>query len=555
MRTRVSHAIVAAIAGMMCTAAAAGPPPFQPRLLKPPTIRANPNPAVPLAAIVEFTADRPVTVSATIHDGKSERAIPFPGKPQRRHELVLLGFKPARKHAIQLTLHDGKGNSSAVEKRLSFTTRRLPADFPPLSCPVSRPQKMEPGVTLFNCFQWVNDVANEGLGYIIAVDAAGEVVWYCRTDHPISDVKRLKNGNLIYLRQHRVHPWTEAVQIDMLGNVVRDWYAAARVEPGSGPRGAIALAVDTLHHEVLETPGGNLRAITTEVRRLPRYPASDTVPRPPQRPANVVGDVIVEFTPAGRVVKRWHLHDLLDTTRVGHGSCSRFWDTRCYKVFLANGGTRDWSHANGLFLDPKSGAMIVSVRHQDAIFKIDPKTNKVAWILANPDGWSPPFRKLLLKPDGKVSWPFHQHAPKLTAKGTLLVYDNGNYRAAGGKRIRAASRNRTRVVEYAVDEKKRTVKQLWEYHGTKPYLCPLFGDVDLLPKTGNVLITDGGMMTDRRNRRTYQIPSDRQWARIVELDRASKNAKVFELHVGSDKPGRFGWSLYRSERLPGLYVQ
>ncbi|MFQ5734920.1 MAG: aryl-sulfate sulfotransferase, partial [Planctomycetaceae bacterium] len=174
-------------------------------------------------------------------------------------------------------------------------------------------------------------------------------------------------------------------------------------------------------------------------------------------------------------------------------------------------------------------------------------------ILANPAGWSPRFRKLLHKPKGKLLWPFHQHSPKLTSAGTLLVYDNGNYRAPAFKRKRPPSRNRTRVVEYAIDEKNRTVKQLWEYHGDKPYLCPLFGDVDRLPKTGNILITDGGLITDRRNRRTDRIPADRQRARIVELDRKDSDAKVFELRIGRDKAGRFGWSVYRSERLPSLY--
>ena len=554
MLRTVSFAALALSISATAPCAESADPPFQPKLLKQPVLRANPNRAVPLAAIVEFIADRKVTVSAEIRDGKATRRITFAGPALQKHRLVLLGFKPARTHSIQLTLHDGKGNAVKAGKALSFTTGRLPADFPPITCPISKPDKMEPGVTMFNCFQWINDVANEGLGYIIAVDSAGEVVWYCRTDHPISDVKKLKNGDLVYLRQHRVRPWTEAVRIDMLGNVVRDWYAAARVEPGTGPANAIPLAVDTLHHDVIETGGGNLRAITTEVRRLARYPTSDSLRSAPLRPANVVGDVIVEFQPNGKIVKRWHLHDLLDTSRVGHGSCSRFWDTRCYKAYRANGGTRDWSHANGLSIDPKTGAMIVSVRHQDAIFKIDPKTDKVAWILANPSGWSAPFRKLLLKPQGTVLWPYHQHSPKITSQGTLLVYDNGNYRAPGFRRPRPASRNRTRVVEYAIDEKNRTVKQIWEYHGDKPYLCPLFGDVDRLKKTGNIMITDGGMITDRRNRRTYQIPGDRQWARIVELDRKSSNAKVFELHIGSDKGGRFGWSVYRSERLPSLSV-
>lgn len=529
------------------TAADAGAP----RLVGKPVLNHNANRTVPLAAVVEFTTDRPVTATLTVR-GKSYRSvINESGKPSKRHRVTAVGFHPGEAHTIQIALRDAKGTLHPQKPMLEFRAPKLPAGFPPLNCTVSKPSRMEPGVTMFNLFQWIDDAANELRGYIIAVDSAGRVVWYYQADHPVSDVKQLPNGHLMYLRQHRDRPWTQAVEIDLLGNVVRSWYAAARVVGDDKPAGSTPINVDTLHHDIIPTRRGTYLAISTEVRRLRRFPVSETRLRI-QRPANVVGDAIIEFKPDGRVVKKWSLLDLLDTSRIGYGSVSRFWDTRCYKAYARSGGTRDWSHANAIDYEPKTETMVVSVRHQDAIIKIDGKTGKLVWILANPSGWRANWRKKLLKPVGNVEWPYHQHSPKRTTKGTLLVYDNGNYRATPPRAKLAATRNASRVVEYAIDEKAGTVKQVWEYRSKTPVVCPLFGDVDRLPKTGNMLITDGAILTDKRGRRTYKIPADRQWARIVEIDRAKEDETVFELRIGSEKPGRYGWSIYRSERLPSL---
>lgn len=528
------------------------PDQFSPKFTRPPVLKRNPNSTAPLVVIVEFETAQAVYAELRILDDQNQRFLRVAKKPQRKIRFPVLGLKAARDYTIDLYLRKKQNGNPVRVKRFQYRTPHLPADFPPLTVLTSKPEKMEPGVTMFNVYQWVDDRANEGRGYIIAVDAAGDVVWFFRADHPISDVKQLANGNLLYLRQHRIHPWTELAEIDMEGNLVRGWFAGRRVSRRKKPANLIRLNVDTLHHDVVPTGQGTFRAITTEVRRFSRYPTSEQQPNAPWRAANVVGDVIVEFQPGGKIVKRWPLLNLLDPTRLGYGSLGRFWDTRTYNVYAKSGGTRDWSHANALDLDRNTGSMIVSVRHQDAIIKIDGRTGKLAWILANPSGWKGFWRKKLLKPVGTVTWPYHQHAPKLTSRGTLLVYDNGNYRAPAFQPKLPASRNATRVVEYAIDESAMTVRQVWEYRG-EPHYCPLFGDADDLKQTGNVLITDGGLIADANNRRTESVPGDRQWARILEVSRKTGNEKVFELRIGSNRGGRFGWSVYRSERLRSLY--
>src|SRR5262245_25577898 len=111
----------------------------------------------------------------------------------------------------------------------------------------------------------------------------------------------------------------------MLGNVIGRWRPVALGSPsGLGP--ATAVKADTFHHEFMELPWRTLLTISTEVRHFDRYPSSETDPAAPRRPANVVGDVIIEFTRDGRIVNQWRLLDILDPYRIGYDSLSGFWN-------------------------------------------------------------------------------------------------------------------------------------------------------------------------------------------------------------------------------------
>ena len=56
------------------------------------------------------------------------------------------------------------------------------------------------------------------------------------------------------------------------------------------------------------------------------------------------------------------------------------------------------------------------------------------------------------------------------------MYDNGNYRARPFDRATLAPQNRSRVVEFAVDEQAMTVRQIYEYDGgdVERFYCPFY---------------------------------------------------------------------------------
>ena len=161
----------------------------------------------------------------------------------------------------------------------------------------------------------------------------------------------------------------------------------------------------------------------------------------------------------------------------------------------------------------------------------------------------------MLEPLDGLEWQYHSHAAKITPRGTLLLFDNGNFRALPPKPRMAARDSYSRAVEFAIDAKAKTAREVWKYGGPKGeiFFSPFISEADLLPTTGNVLITDGGRVLDKEGHPTDDVAKGYHFARLLEVTRADPPEKVFELLVGSgDKNDPIGWSVYRSERLPVL---
>ncbi|MGE3547546.1 MAG: aryl-sulfate sulfotransferase, partial [Kofleriaceae bacterium] len=200
---------------------------------------------------------------------------------------------------------------------------------------------------------------------------------------------------------------------------------------------------------------------------------------------DLIGDVVVVFQPDGTVTTRWSLLDRLDPDRVGYGSFSSFWSDHYPPPSVL-----DWSHGNAVSIDPSDGGAIVSLRHQDAIVKLD-ADGELMWILGTHDNWSAAFAPLLLTPAGArpFAWPSHQHTPKLLGNGHVLMFDNGNVRASPPAPIDPAKYSR--AVEYAVDPATKQIEQVWEFEPDPAIFATATGDVDLGEVTGNVIITFG----------------------------------------------------------------
>ena len=503
----------------------------------------NPSGRTPLAGILRFTTDIPSRATLTIGDGENSTTVRPDDAFTTEHTLMVLGLRPGRSNTIDIQIESERGKFGEPAQK-TVQTEPLPDYFPPVDVVLSRPARMEPGVTLVTFSRIIDQVPDEEFGLILAFDAQGETVWAYEADHGPDEPRRLANGNLLY--QDFNHG---AYEIDMLGNMVNRWHATETNKPV--PDGAIPIAIHNFHHDLVQMPSGNYLALSTEPREFEDYPTSEEDPEAPRETATVIGDVLVEFRPDGTVVRDWKFFDLLDPYRIGYDSLNTGFYEEDYEDLLEEPG-HDWAHSNAVLYLPEEDAAIVSVKHQSTVLKLDLGEGNIEWMLGTPEGWKTPWDELFLEPQGDVTWFWDQHAPEITAAGTLMLFDNGSARALPPNPPLPPDENYSRAVEFRIDEANRTFEEVWSYGepGENSFYSTFVCEADTLPQTGNVLINVGGQVRKPDGSRG-EGPFDGQvWATIMEVTHTSPAERVWEIVI--DDPA-VSWIVYRVERMPDLY--
>ena len=406
--------------------------------------------------------------------------------------LPVVGLKPARSYRLEVSLIDAQGQRFAA-KPLTVQTPAPPIsslDFPPLRVNRAQRDRMEPGLTLLS-------VRRRALGrshrmtaeqrrfttdwsLILALDEDGEIVWFYRSPARISGVAALENGHLFF---HTTR--NSPTEIDWLGRTLRCWGAA--LGPAPMPPGAVPVQAVTLHHQPDALPNGNFLSLNAVPRLIENYYTSETDATAPRRSQWVMGDEVIEFTPEGEVIWRWNCFDHLDPFKIGYDTFWSYWWVRGFPDHL------DWTHGNGVHHDPRDNSVLLSLRNLDAVIKIDRSTGQIRWILARDIGWSEPLRAKLLRPVGPdFILPSHQHNPRLTPQGHIVVFNNNVHQAIPftGERVKSASESMSQAVVYEIDEVKQTARVVFSTptDASEGAVSFAMGDAHVLPRTGNVLV-------------------------------------------------------------------
>lgn len=377
--------------------------------------------------------------------------------------------------------------------------------------------------------------AGNGRGWLMGIHQSGELVCLHESERPVQGVRHMPSGNLLVTIVDGL-----VLEMTLSGGIVRQWYATGKYRDRRPPENAVAVEAETFHHGVNLGPNGNLLLLSMEIREFDDWPGSTSDPNAPRGRAKLVGDIVMEVRPDGSKVNEWRLLDMLDPYRVTYGSHDRYWRQRGYS------GANDWCHANGCAYDARDDCILVSLRTQDCIVKFDRKTGALRWILGSHGNWRAPWCDRLLTPIGPLMWQFHQHDCSITPAGTILCFDNGNHRALPFECAVAAEENTSRAVEFAVDQAKGTIRQVWSY-GDAPeerLFAAFQGGALRMPKTGNTFITYGGICSVDGRPAGEPEGADIS-ARLIEV--TPDKDTVFDLRIGGGPDDPKALSAFRSE--------
>jgi arylsulfate sulfotransferase len=246
------------------------------------------------------------------------------------------------------------------------------------------------------------------------------------------------------------------------------------------------------------------------------------------------------------LLNSWQLIDMLDPVRI---------DYLCFLVPQLFGV--DPEHANAIIESPSDDSLIVSLRNQDAIVKFS-RAGQITWILGPPENWGAEWQPYLLTPVGApFEWNYGQHAPSITPQGTLLFYDDGNFRAEPFDSPVANQDNYSRAAEFSIDETNMQVSQVWEFSDTNDdrLFTGAVGNASWLPQTSNVLVTFG-YVSYENGAPPDPIATNATVVRLKEVTHDPVPTVVFDLEMSdpfNTNPNSTGYMVYRSHRIPDLY--
>lgn len=382
---------------------------------------------------------------------------------------------------------------------------------------------------------------------LVAMDLQGRTLWTYVNPAPTLDylqgVKMLPNGDILVnigalsnvplngpLPDGTIN---EVREIDLAGNTVKEiniddlnaaLSTATCAECQDTP--STPLVLQAFHHEVTPLPNGHWLILSNEIRTL----GATTTPPLSGGTKTIIGDVVIDLDENLQPVWVWNEFNHLDPNRHPMG-----WP--------------DWTHTNAIVYSPDDGDLLISMRHQNWIVKVNYKDGngdgKILWKLGQGGDF-----KLKGGADPQ-DWQYAQHDPGFFSPNTsgvfsLGVMDNGDDRMYPSSNACAAETTLTGSCLYStipvfqIDEKEKTAT-LTFHQKLSPSLYSNFGgDTDQVAN-GDVEYDLCGLPSATVN---GQLSNTRSMVREVTLDASPKT--VWSLQTVNA-------NLYRAFRIKSLY--
>jgi hypothetical protein len=368
-RTRAARGVFALALGLALLAAEAGPAGAQMQLRASglhPGFRAGiHNYTVPCAEPTRLFVRTPGATKARIGGGRW-----FTGTRERRVHLRV-------GQAVKVT-------KKTVGSAGTYSIRCLPADFPRFK--FTRHQEPRHGF-------YIMTPGGAVAHYVVVVDQWGVPVWWFEVDPSAAAIDAKVLGRQIVWTRRYGHP--------AFGTSAKTAYEFRRPD-GTLVRSLRAVGTITDIHDLQPTPDGNYLILSYRPRS-----GVDASAQNGDAEATVYDGVVQKLAPDGRLLWEWST-----AGHIGLAETGRWW-TRLTEPY-------DIVHINAV--EPLAhGDFLISLRHTDAVYRIDGATGEVEWKL----GGTPTEESLTVHDDPFAPYPLGgQHDVRYLGGGEISLHDN-----------------------------------------------------------------------------------------------------------------------------------
>jgi arylsulfate sulfotransferase len=504
--------MVTATSGAVSTASASA----QVFVVAPGTVASTGNPQVALYTITP-PGDATVTVDfgPTTNYGLSTSATQAPAGGGAVGTFVA-GMLASSAYHMQATLKFSDG-VTFTDIDHTFSTGALPAGkLPTLAATTSPGMTPQSGVELLD---FVNIPALTSKVGLAVTDLSGNILW---TYDPglaagiaANPIKLMPNGHFLINFSNGLADGQGSVlqEIDLSGQVIWQMTAAQLNQAlAAATCSGCNITVVGTHHDVALLPNGHIVVIAA----LQQVVSGVTV----------TGDVLIDLDQNHKPVWLWNEFDHLDINR------------RPYMY-------PDWTHTNAILYSADDGNLIISIRHQNWLVKIDYNNGTGAGDIFWHLGLEGDFA--LLNANGSTDtnaadWFFAEHGPSFATSNTtgdfsLALFDNGDDRdvtvvAGGTCGVTGQPACFSTVSVLNLDETAKTATLA--FNPTTPNYSFFGGNAEVL-QNGNVEYDEAS-----------STPLPKNNAAIFEVTQSSPSQTVWQMQIT-------GQYAYRGMRIPSLY--
>ena len=454
------------------------------------------SPPAQAMVVIEFGPD----TTYALHT--SPQMTPENGGPL---SILVAGMKQSTLYHMRamVTYSDG---TQEVDSDHTFQTSTIPPDrLPRITVTIPSGMRPAPGVELLSLTE-----SNPNQLLTLATDPGGNIIWYYDYDIAVGfpqPIKLLPNGHMLMILYTTGVPGGTVREVDLAGNTIREFTygnLAAKIQ-----NAGYDVQVFSIDHDFVLLPNGHLLLLVTDYRifkDLPGYPGE----------TQVLGTAVVDLDPNENVAWVWDAFDHLDVNR--------------HPMSFP-----DWTHGNALAYSADDGNLLLSLRHQSWVLKIDYQNGNgsgdILWKL----GYQGDFE---LSSNNPSDWFYAQHdaniaSPNSTGDFQLALFDNGDDRVvdSGGETCTIVPPCYSAAAIFDVNESTMTASREWSY--MRPY--SLWGGVTHVLPNSDVFVDE-------------TAPTDLNFtsARVSEVTQNANPAVVWQLVIS-------GQNSYRTIHIPSLY--